>query len=68
MGLLSGLDANRWDLMLRFGIGLDAYVTKHWLLNLELAPSIRFTDYGNIGSESTDNVSLTFSGGIQYRF
>ena len=54
--------------MVRFGFGLDAYLTENWLLNIELAPSIRFTDWGDIGSESTDNVTLTFSGGFQYRF
>ncbi len=67
-GLLDPFDTERWDLLLRVGIGLDAYVTEHWLVNLELAPSVRFTDYGDIGSPSTDNVTLTFSGGIQYRF
>ena len=67
-GWLDTFDTERWDLLLRVGIGLDAYVTEHWLVNLELAPSIRFADYGNIPSTSTDNVTLTFSGGIQYRF
>lgn len=68
MGVLDPFDTSRWDLLLRIGLGLDAYLTKHWLLNAELAPSIRFADYANIPSASTDNVSLTFSGGVQYRF
>jgi hypothetical protein len=61
------LDTDRWDLLLRFGLGIDAYITEHCLLNAELAPSVRFADYGNIPSTSTDHVSLTFTGGIQYR-
>jgi opacity protein-like surface antigen len=61
-------DTNRWDFALRFGLGVDGYITENWLLNLEVAPSIRFADYTNIPSETTDNVSLTFSVGIQYRF
>jgi opacity protein-like surface antigen len=66
--ILGALDRDRWDFVLRLGLGLDAYVTENWLVNLEIAPSIRFTDYNNIPSQSTDNVSLTFSGGVQYRF
>jgi opacity protein-like surface antigen len=67
-GSLAGADLSRWDLGIRTGLGLDAYVTRNWLLNVELAPTIRVTDYGNIGSQITDNVSLTFSVGAQYRF
>jgi opacity protein-like surface antigen len=63
-----GLDLKRWDFMLRAGFGLDAYVTENWLLNLELAPSVRFADYSRIPSKTTDNVQLTVSLGIQYRF
>jgi opacity protein-like surface antigen len=61
-------DTSRWDFMLRFGLGLDAYITEHWLINLDVAPSIRFADYGDIPSETTDNVTMTVSAGIQYRF
>jgi hypothetical protein len=68
VGPLVQLDTARWDLVLRIGLGLDSYLSEHWVVNLELAPSIRFADYGDIPSQSTDNVSLTFSGGIQYRF
>ena len=67
-GLFDPLDTNRWDFMMRFGFGVDGYITENWLLNLELAPSIRFADYGKIPSETTDNVTLTLSAGIQYRF
>ena len=66
-GGLETLNADRWDFMLRVGLGLDAYVTEHWLLNFEVAPSVRFTDWIE-ATETTDNVSLTVSGGIQYRF
>jgi opacity protein-like surface antigen len=66
--VLGRLDSSRWDLVLRIGLGVDAYLTEHWLVNVELAPSIRLTDYGDIPSESTDNASLTLSCGIQYRF
>jgi opacity protein-like surface antigen len=63
-----GLNTTRWDFVLRTAIGLDGYITENWLLNLELAPSIRFADYSNIPSETTDNVTLTVGVGVQYRF
>ncbi|MBW2697406.1 MAG: outer membrane beta-barrel protein [Deltaproteobacteria bacterium] len=66
-GILDGFDASRWDPVVRTGFGLDAYVTKHWIVNVELTPSIRFTDWID-PSVSTDNVTLTLSGGVQYRF
>ena len=59
---------SRWDFTLRVGVGLDAYITENWLINVELAPSIRFADYRDIPRETTDNVTLTVSGGIPYRF
>jgi len=62
------LDVDRWDFAMRFPLGLDGYITENWVLNLELAPTIRFTDWGEIPSEATDNVTLTFSVGVQYRF
>ena len=62
------LDTKRWDFVLRTALGVDGYITENWLLNLEAAPSIRFADYGDIPSEVTDNVSLTVSLGVQYRF
>lgn len=68
LGVLEPFDTDRWDLLLRVGLGLDAYVTKNWLLNVEIAPSVRFADYGDPLGTSTDNVSLTFTGGVQYRF
>jgi len=61
-------DASRWDFVLRFGLGIDGYINENWVVNLEIAPSIRFADYGEIPSETTDNVSLTFGAGLQYRF
>jgi opacity protein-like surface antigen len=66
-GGLAASDEARWDPAFRTGIGLDLYATKSWLINFELAPSIRFRDYV-IPKESTDNVTLTFTGGVQYRF
>ena len=66
--ILDPLDTERWDPVIRFGFGVDGYVTENWVLNLEIAPGIRFADYGNIPSQTTDNVTLTFSGGVQYRF
>ena len=65
---LDTLDTTRWDFTLRTAIGVDAYISENWLLNVELAPSIRFADYGNIPSKTTDNVTLTVSAGVQYRF
>jgi len=67
-GALNFLDTTRWDFMLRTAIGIDGYVTENWLVNLEVAPSIRFADYSRIPSETTDNVSLTVGLGVQYRF
>ena len=67
-GLLDPFDTTRWDFTLRTGGGVDAYITEHWLLNFEVAPSIRFADYSNLPSQTTDNVTLTVSGGVQYRF
>ena len=65
---LDDFDTSRWDVTIRIGVGLDAYITENWLVNVEVAPSIRFADYSNIPRETTDNVTLTVSGGIQYRF
>jgi opacity protein-like surface antigen len=66
-GVLSALDTSRWDFVLRAGVGIDGYLTEHLLLNVELAPSIRFTDWIR-ATESTDNVAMTLSFGGQYRF
>jgi hypothetical protein len=66
--ILDRFDTERWDFMIRVGLGLDVYLTRHWLVNVEFAPSVRFASYTRIPSESTDNVSVTLSGGIQYRF
>lgn len=66
-GPLDFLDTARWDFMLRTAIGIDAYITENWLVNLELAPSIRFADYVR-PSETTDNVTLTLGLGVQYRW
>lgn len=63
-----GLNTTRWDFVLRTALGLDGYITENWLLNLELAPSIRFADYSNVPSQTTDNVTLTVTVGVQYRF
>jgi opacity protein-like surface antigen len=67
-GVLVGLDTNRWDPMMRFGLGLDTYVTENWLVNVEIAPGIRFKDWDEIGGQATDNVTMTLSFGVQYRF
>jgi opacity protein-like surface antigen len=61
-------DENRWDFVMRFGLGIDAYINENWLVNLEIAPAVRLADYGTIPSEITDNVSMTFGAGVQYRF
>ena len=61
-------DPARWDFMFRAGFGIDTYITKHWVANLELAPAVSVRTYSRIPSRPTDNVTLTFSGGIQYRF
>jgi hypothetical protein len=67
-GVLAGPKVSGWDPVIRLALGLDLYLTEHWLLNSELAPSVRLTDWGDIPSELTDNVTLTLSFGAQYRF
>ncbi|MBW2275536.1 MAG: porin family protein [Deltaproteobacteria bacterium] len=67
-GPLNIFDTTRWDFTLRTALGLDFYITEHWVIDGEIAPSIRFTDYSNIPSKSTDNVTMTVSIGVQYRF
>jgi hypothetical protein len=67
-GPWDNLDTKRWDFVLRTALGVDGYINENWLINLEAAPSIRFADYTKIPSEITDNVSLTVSLGVQYRF
>ena len=66
-GPFDGLDLTRWDLVLRTAFGIDAYITENWLVNLELAPSIRFAEYIR-ATETTDNVMLTLGLGVQYRW
>jgi len=63
-----GLSTTRWDFVLRTAVGLDFYITENWVVDLDLAPSIRFADYSDIPSEITDNVTLTTTVGVQYRF
>jgi opacity protein-like surface antigen len=65
---LSPLNLSRWDFALRPSLGLDSYITRNWLVNLEVAPTIRFRDWGVIPSAATDNITLTVSAGLQYRF
>jgi hypothetical protein len=66
-GPFDPLDTERWDFVLRTAIGIDMYITEHWLIDLELAPSVRFADYTDVPSQLTDNVTLTFGLGVQYR-
>jgi serine/threonine protein kinase len=66
--IFDNLDTSRWDPMMRFGLGLDTYVTENWLVNVEIAPGIRFKDWNDLGGQATDNVTLTLSFGVQYRF
>ena len=61
------LDLARWDAVLRLALGVDGYITENWLVNLELAPSMRFTEYVVL-SETTDNVLLVIGLGVQYRW
>ena len=66
-GPFEGLDTTRWDFLLRAGFGIDAYITENWLVNLELAPSMRFNEYVVL-NKTTDNVLLTIGLGVQYRW
>jgi hypothetical protein len=66
--ILDPLDTSRWDPVLRFGLGIDGYITENWLVNVEIAPGIRFKDWNDLGGQATDNVTLTLSAGVEYRF
>ena len=68
LGPQDGLDLSRWDFMVRTGIGLDAYVNKHWVVNFEVTPSVSVRTFSDIASRVTDNVTMTVTGGVQYRF
>ena len=61
-------EQSRWDFTLRVSAGLDFYITENWVVDLELAPSVRFKDYSDIPSAPTDNVTMTLTGGVLYRF
>ena len=56
------------DFSFRLGVGLDFYLTEHLLINGEIGIPVRAKDWANFGSAITDNVGLTYGGGIQYRF
>ena len=62
------LETSRTDLVIRPGVGLDFALTESWMLNSELGIPVSFRDYGDIPSATTDNVSLTLSFGLAYRF
>ena len=66
--LFDRLDTSRWDFILRMALGVDGYITENWLVNLEIAPAIRFADYTNVPTEITDNIVMTVGLGVQYRF
>jgi opacity protein-like surface antigen len=59
---------SRTDFVIRPGIGLDFSITDNWVVNTEIGIPVSFRDYGNIPSATTDNVSLTLSFGVTYRF
>jgi hypothetical protein len=59
---------SRTDFVIRPGLGLDLYVTESWLINTELGVPVSFRRYSNIPSATTDNISLTVSFGLTYRF
>jgi opacity protein-like surface antigen len=61
-------DTARSDFHFRTGVGLDVYITEHWLVNGELGVGARVARFTEIGSEITDNVTLTYTFGAQYRF
>jgi hypothetical protein len=67
-GLFGQLDTTRWDFMLRMALGVDRYITENRLVNLEIAPAIRFADYTHVPTEITDDIVMTVGLGVQYRF
>ena len=63
-----GVDLARWDFMVRVAGGLDLYLTRHWLVNLELGGAMSFKDWSDVPSKTTDVVMLNVSVGLGYRF
>jgi outer membrane protein W len=65
----TGLDFSDsgWSFAGRPGIGLDVYVTKHFLVNVEVAGVLSTGNFSTIPSVG-DFFYLTAGGGIQYRF
>lgn len=61
-------DTSLTDFHFRTGVGLDFYLTEHWLLNGEIGAGVRVSAFSEIGSEPTDNVTMTYSVGVQYRY
>ena len=56
-----GSSGSDTDLALRFGGGLDSYITEHWVANLEISYVLPTGDVDGL-----DYISL--GGGLQYRF
>jgi opacity protein-like surface antigen len=61
-------ETSRTDFVIRPGVGLDLYITESWLFVTEIGIPVSFRSYKNIPSSTTDNVSLTLSFGVTYRF
>jgi hypothetical protein len=59
---------SRTDFVIRPGVGLDVSLTDNWVINTEIGVPVSFRSYSNIPSATTDNVSLTLSFGLAYRF
>ncbi len=62
------LDDGQWAFAARPGVGLDFYISQHWLVNVEVAGVVALRDIEALGSSATDIWYLSAGGGIQYRF
>ena len=57
------LETSRWDFVIRPGAGLDAYITKNWLLNVEIAPSVSVRmPGGSLDVQVGDDFALRLTG------
>jgi len=69
LGLLGEREtSSEWNLAARPALGIDFYITKHVVANLELAGVLVAGKFENIGTSFSDPIYLSVGGGLQYRF
>lgn len=68
LGSNLGVSDTGWALLGRPGVGVDVYVTKHWVLNAQLNGMLSTNDVDAIGQEFNDLFYMSVGAGLQYRF